>query len=309
MTKEGVILRSTGSWYDIQDVELNRYKGRLRGKFKIKGLKVTNPIAVGDKVAFTVEDTEAKTVIINKIFPRKNYIIRKSAHKTAHGHMIAANIDLAALIVTFAFPKTSLGFIDRFLVSAEAYDIPAMLVFNKKDLLNEEQLAEYEEIKEIYGRIGYPSILISAQDDPELVDLHEVLKDKTVLLAGHSGVGKSTILNILAPEIEQATKEISSFANKGVHTTTFAEMFGIGAKTYIIDTPGIKELGVFDIDDQTLPHCFPEIVAAMKDCKYHNCSHTQEPKCAVIEKARNGEIAPTRYMSYLSILANEDNRR
>ena len=307
--QKGLILRSTGSWYEVANEDGHIYKGRLRGKIKLDNLKVTNPIAVGDYVGFEVEDVAENTVIISKIFERENYIIRKSTHKTGHGHIIAANLDQAFLIATLALPRTSMGFIDRFLVSAESFRIPVFLVFNKTDILSEEGLVLQAELCRLYEKIGYECLQISALEDTNFDLLNQKLHHKKTLIAGHSGVGKSTLLNRIAPNIHQKTAKVSNYSQKGVHTTTFAEMFEIKSQTYFIDTPGIKELGLVDIEGTEVGHYFPEMRELLGKCRYHNCKHFNEPDCAVLKAVKSGEIAVSRYESYLSILSGEDNRR
>ncbi len=305
----GRVFKSTGSWYDVRTEDDKSYPCRLRGKFKLKGFKVTNPIAVGDFVDFYLEDNEEETGVINKIFPRENYIIRKAIKKSAHGHIIAANIDQAILIATLSFPETSLGFIDRFLVTAETFRIPVLLVFNKSDLLRVQEIEKVNEVMEMYEGIGYPCYLISALDEKSMDQFSTLIKGKTSLISGHSGVGKSTLLNNIIPEINQKTKEISQFAKKGVHTTTFAEMFAVDDNSFLIDTPGIKELGLVEIGNEELYHYFPEMRAFIGQCKFHNCTHTHEPKCAVLEAVEAENISLSRYYSYMSMLEGEDNRR
>ncbi|GEO03904.1 putative ribosome biogenesis GTPase RsgA [Adhaeribacter aerolatus] len=305
----GVVIKSTGSWYLVRDADGNLHPCRLRGKFKLKDAKVSNPLAVGDRVTFEREASEENTAIITEIEPRQNYIIRKSTHKTAHSHIIAANLDQALLVVTLVSPRTSFGFIDRFLVTAEAYDIPATIIYNKIDLYDEEDRRYQEAISGLYSQIGYPGISCSAQQEIGLDEVRAVLQDKTSLVSGHSGVGKSTLINLLVPDLELKTSEISDYSDKGKHTTTFAEMFEVNPNTFIIDTPGIKELGLVDIEDNELGHFFPEIRERMQDCKYYNCRHVNEPGCAVVPAVKAGQIALTRYESYRSILAEEDNRR
>lgn len=304
-----LVMRSAGLWYDLQDEAGNILKGRLRGVFKKHKHKLTNPLAVGDYVHFEIEDVEERTALITKILPRENYVIRESTHKKTHGHIIAANIDQALLVATLVLPRTSLGFIDRFLVSTESFGIPTLILFNKMDVLGEDGLEIQEELSELYENLGYECLSISAVEGTSFDQLQEKIKGKTSLLAGHSGVGKSTILNRLDSNIDQKTAEISSFAQKGKHTTTFAEMFVLTDSAFVIDTPGIKEFGILDIENQELGFFFPEIRAVMNECKYHNCSHTHEPGCLVKEMVGSGEIAESRYISYLSILENEDNRR
>ncbi|PWJ41997.1 ribosome small subunit-dependent GTPase A [Sediminitomix flava] len=309
MTK-GLIVRSTGSWYDIFDEENQKsYKGRLRGRFKLKGMKVTNPIAVGDYVHFELENESENTVVITELLKRDNYIIRQSTRKKYHGHVIAANIDQAILIATLVSPRTSLGFIDRFLVSAESFGIPVTIAFNKCDLLLEEDLEYQEQLMALYENLGYNCVAISAltDDDTDIID--ELILGKKSLLAGHSGVGKSTLINRIDPNISQRTDEISTFADKGKHTTTFAQMFQVNDNSFVIDTPGIKELGIIGLEDLTIGHFFPEIKDAMGHCKYHNCTHVHEPNCEVLKRVEGGKIALPRYQSYLSILNSDDNRR
>jgi ribosome biogenesis GTPase len=304
---KGMIIKSTGSWYDILGENGTKYKGRLLGKFKIQGLKVTNPIAVGDEVEF--EHGKDESVIINTILPRRNYLVRKSVHKASDGHLIASNLDQTLLVVTLAFPRTSLGFIDRFLVSSEAFRIPALLIFNKTDLYNNELREIQSELEETYLKLNYKSIKTSIITGEGMDELKNIMKGKKSLFSGHSGVGKSSLLNKIAPQYNIKTSEVSEFANKGVHTTTFAEMYELDHNTYIIDTPGIKELGIFEIGEDELSHYFPEMLELLGKCKFHNCKHISEPKCAVIEKVKSGEIAWSRYQSYLSMMNNDDSHR
>jgi ribosome biogenesis GTPase len=306
---KGLVMRSTGSWYEVLDENKHVWKCRLRGKFKIKGLKTSNPIAVGDRVIFDIEDKLENTGIIHEITQRENYIIRKSVHKTAHGHILAANLDQAVIIVTLNYPRTSLGFLDRFLVSAESFRIPTTIIFNKVDLLSEEEKDYLADLAAMYEEIGYPCAFTSATANIGIQHFEDILKDKISLISGHSGVGKSTLVNQISPDLDLKTMEISTFANKGVHTTTFSTMFEIAENSYIIDTPGIKELGLIDIEKQELSHFFPEMRAMMGKCKYHNCKHINEPKCAVLEAVSEGEIAESRYSSYLSMMDDDDNRR
>lgn len=306
---KGTIIRSTGSWYEVAGEDGKTYKGRLRGKFKIKELKVTNPLAVGDEVEFEMENALEDTVSIDTILPRKNYIIRKSVHKSAHGHLIASNIDQSILVVTLALPRTSAGFVDRFLVSAETFRIPAVLVFNKTDLYGEEGMKLLEEFSSIYSNLGYTCLNTSTVTGEGIESLRKLLKGKTSLVSGHSGVGKSSLVNLLIPGLNLATTEISGFADKGVHTTTFAERFAVEENTYLIDTPGIKELGIFEVGNDELSHYFPEMRAMLNECRFNDCRHVNEPGCAVLDKVKSGEIALSRYESYLSILLGEDNRK
>lgn len=305
----GLVIRSTGSWYDVRNQDGHIYQARLKGKFKIKGLKVTNPIAVGDRVQFDVEDKIENTAVIIDIEPRENYIIRQSVHKTAHAHMLAANIDQAVLLATLTLPRTSLGFIDRFLVTAEAFRIPTTIVFNKADILNEEGLAYQRQIMDMYEQIGYPCLVTSAAEGDGIDSFRQLLEHKITLLSGHSGVGKSTLVNAISPNLNLRTNEVSTFANKGVHTTTFAEMFELSPDTFIIDTPGIKELGLIDIAKEEISHYFPEMRDRLNQCRFNNCLHVNEPGCAVKDAVGEGEIAESRYWSYLSMLEGGDNRR
>lgn len=306
---KGLVMKSTGSWYNVLAENGSVYPSRLRGKFKIKGLKVTNPVAVGDNVVVAEEDDEENTAVITEILPRENYIIRKSTRKAHHGHILAANIDQAILIVTLVFPRTSLGFIDRFLVSAESFRIPALLVFNKSDVLDEDQRELQDAIMDLYEQIGYRGLSISALRAEDVNQLSEHLANKVSLFSGHSGVGKSTILNQIHPDIQQKTSEVSTFANKGVHTTTYAEMFRIADQTFVIDTPGIKELGLMDINEGELRDYFPEMRALLGECKFYDCTHVHEPGCAVRDAVEADRISESRYYNYLSMLQDEDSHR
>ncbi|ELR70382.1 Ribosome small subunit-stimulated GTPase EngC [Fulvivirga imtechensis AK7] len=306
---KGLVLKSTGSWYEVLGDNDRSYTCRTRGKLRLKGFKTTNPIAVGDYVVFSLDEEVEGQGVIDEILPRENYIIRKSVKLKSQGHIIASNIDQAILIVTLAYPRTSLGFIDRFLVTAESFRIPQVLIFNKIDLLDGDARHYLAEIRSLYENIGIQCLEVSALTETGIEDVKDLLKGKKSLISGHSGVGKSTLINKIAPEINQKTGEVSDYAEKGIHTTTFAEMFRIGQDTFIIDTPGIKELGIIDIDKEELSDYFPEMRALQPECKFHNCTHTHEPKCAVKDAVDEGEIAESRYMSYLSILEGDDNRR
>ncbi|MGV3642010.1 MAG: ribosome small subunit-dependent GTPase A [Adhaeribacter sp.] len=306
---KGIVIKSTGSWYVVRDEHGALHQCRLRGKFKLREAKVSNPLAVGDQVTFQTEDQGDNTAVITDIAPRQNYIIRKSTHKTAHSHIIAANLDQAFLVVTLVSPRTSFGFIDRFLVTAEAYDIPVTLVYNKTDLYQASDLEYQQRIDRMYSGLGYPGVAVSALQGSGLAELREMMQNKTSLFSGHSGVGKSTLINLLVPDLDLKTSEISAYSDKGVHTTTFAEMFEVDPQTFIIDTPGIKELGIVDIGGHELAYFFPEMRERMQDCKYNNCRHVNEPGCAVIPAVKAGHISLTRYESYRSMLGEEDNRR
>jgi len=306
---KGQVIKSTGSWYEVKTEAGKVFRSRLRGKFKMEGIKINNPVAVGDWVEIEEEEKGDNSAVITQLHPKTNYIIRKSTRKTGFSHILASNVDQALLLATVTFPKTSLGFIDRFLVSAESFRIPALVVFNKKDLLNQAGIDFCHELIEMYESIGYRGSLISVLDEEGILELTGLLKDKTTLIAGHSGVGKSTLLNILVPGQAQKTGEVSTYANKGTHTTTFAEMFEMDNLTKIIDTPGIKELGLVDMQATEISHYFPEMRAYLGQCKFNNCLHTNEPGCQVLEALEAGTIEVSRYHSYLSILEDYDNRR
>ena len=303
---EGVVIRSTGSFYDVLTADGGKVVCKVRGKIRLEGIKESNPVAVGDRVTF---DLDHDIGSITEILPRKNHILRQSVKKTAHAHVLAANVDQALLVVTLALPRTSLGFIDRFLVSAESFRIPQMLIFNKKDLLDADSLGYQEALMDLYRRIGVGAMSLSAAGD-DFDEVRRILEGKTTLFAGHSGVGKSTLLNKLHPDINQKTGEISDYSSKGMHTTTFAEMFMIGKNTFVIDTPGIKEWGLVDMSEQELSDYFPEMRDLRLQCKFGaRCLHVNEPKCAIIPAVENGKIALSRYDSYLSMLSGKDNRK
>lgn len=303
---EGIVLRSTGSFYDVVTPDGSKVVCKVRGKIRLEGIKESNPVAVGDHVRF---DTDNEIGSITEILPRRNHILRQSVKKTAHAHVLAANVDQAFLVVTLAYPKTSLGFIDRFLVSAESFRIPQTLIFNKKDLLEPDGLEYQNALMDLYRTIGVGVISVSALEEKH-VTLMELLKGKTTLFAGHSGVGKSTLLNKLHPGINQKVGEISGYSEKGTHTTTFAEMFPLDKDTYVIDTPGIKEWGLVDMNEQELSDYFPEMRDLRLNCKFGSrCLHVNEPKCAIIPAVETGQIAISRYENYLNMLSGKDNRK
>jgi len=304
---QGLITKSTGSWYQVQLPDGQRIDCRIKGKFRIRGIVTTNPVAVGDIVDIEMEPDQETGVIIN-LHPRKNYIIRKSINLSKQGQILAANLDQALLVVTLASPRTSLGFIDRFLVTAEAYDIPAALVYNKLDLFSDEGLEILADYQSIYENIGYPCYSVSALEGTNIGQVKALLKDKVTLISGHSGVGKSSLINALLPDLDLRTHQISDWSDKGMHTTTFAEMFELPEGGFIIDTPGIRELGVIDIEKQELGHFFPEMRERMNECRFNNCRHINEPGCAVLAALENGEIELSRYESYLSIYNGNDTR-
>jgi ribosome biogenesis GTPase len=309
MLINGLVMRSTGSWYEVRADSGKVYRARLKGKFKLKGPKTSNPITVGDKVLFSMEDEANQTVVIEEISPRQNYIIRKSVHKTGQGQLLAANVDQAIFIFTYKFPKTSLGFLDRFLVTAEAFRIPVTIVFNKMDLMTEEEKDQVFEWAALYQELGYGILFTSIPENQGMEEFKQMFAGKISLMAGHSGVGKSSLLNKVAPTLHIKTKEISDFAQKGVHTTTYSTMWELGPQTYLIDSPGINELGVMEIQKEELAHYFPEMRALLGQCKFNNCLHLHEPHCVVQQAVKDGEIASSRYLSYFSIFENDDNRR
>ena len=303
----GLVIKSTGSWYQIQDEQGKQYDCRIKGKFRTKGIKTTNPVAVGDWVNFELE-VDQNTGVITELEPRKNYIIRKSVNLSKQTQIIGANLDQAILVVTLASPPTSLGFIDRFLVTAEAYDIPAILVFNKLDLFSDEGLEILAEYKAIYENIGYPCYEVSAAKGTNLDQIKALLQDKVTLVSGHSGVGKSTLINNIVPNVALRTGHISDWSDKGKHTTTFAEMIELPFGGKLIDTPGIRELGIVDIEKQELSHFFPEMRAFLNKCRFNNCVHINEPGCLVLDAVEHGDIETSRYESYISMYNNDDNR-
>lgn len=306
---KGVVIKSTGSWYHVRTEDGRVWQCRIKGKFRIQGIKSTNPVAVGDFVDIEVEDDSISQAVIYNLYERENYIVRKSINLSKQTHVIAANLDQAILVATLAHPRTSFGFIDRFLVTAEAYHIPTIIVFNKIDLLDQEDLDYLLEIKKMYENIGYKVMLCSTITLEGVDNIKSIVKDRTTLISGHSGVGKSSLINLLLPNANLRTSEVSDASSKGVHTTTFAEMYDLPEGGNIIDTPGIRELGVFDLDDDLLSHYFPEMRAELPNCRFNNCIHVNEPGCAVKKAVDENRISLIRYESYLSILAKEDNRK
>ena len=299
---KATVYKSTGSWYVVQNEEGVVLNARILGKFKIDGLTSTNPIAVGDVVTIEEENELEGSVTITEIEDRKNYITRTSpANKHKH-HIIASNIDQSLLFATLKDPKTSQGFIDRFLITSEAYQIPSILVFNKSDLYKEKELEKFAEVKSIYEAIGYKVMGMSIEKNTGVEEVKNLLKNKSTLLSGHSGVGKSSFINIIFPELQLKTQDVSGWSGKGLHTTTFAEMFNLPFGGRIIDTPGIRELGLVDIPKQELSHYFPEMRALINDCQFNNCMHINEPGCAVKEAVKADVIHIDRYISYCNIL-------
>jgi len=304
-TFSGVITRSTGSWYTVWSKDGLKIDCRLKGKFRIKGSTATNPIAVGDRVDAVMLEGE-NTGVITRIHERDNYIVRKATKLSKSSHVIAANIDQLLLVATLAMPWTSAGFIDRMLVTAEAYHIPSILVFNKMDLYDQKQLQYLQQLEEIYEQAEYRCLRVSATQGLGLDELKGIMKDKVSLLSGNSGVGKSTLINKLEPGLDLKVKEVSAYHEKGQHATTFAEMHPLGFGGFIIDTPGIREFGLIDFDRGEVAERFPELRRYMHDCKYNNCTHTHEPGCAVKKALEDGKISPKRYESYLKIFYNDD---
>ncbi|MEP1095483.1 MAG: ribosome small subunit-dependent GTPase A [Cyclobacteriaceae bacterium] len=301
----GLVVKSTGLWYEVL-AEGEIRVARLRGKFKLDDKKITNPIAVGDEVEIEANTQTENEWVITEIKDRKNYIIRQSPRKKGHDHLLASNVDQGVLVVTLKMPRTSTGFIDRFLVTLEAYRVPGVILFNKKDLYGKKELELYEELKLIYEGAGYSVFLTSFLEDTQAI--RHVFTDKRSLISGHSGSGKSTLVNKLVPEAKQEVKEVSSFANKGVHTTTFAELFHLDEKSSVIDSPGIKELSLAEVGSEELSHYFPEMRKYLGQCKFHDCQHYEEPGCAV-KNAVGRDISERRFESYLGILFQDDSRR
>ena len=303
----GTVYKSTGSWYLVKTQEGELYNCRIKGKFRIRGIKSTNPVAVGDRVEFHVEEIGDETVgIISEIEDRKNYIVRKSVKLSKQIHIIAANIDQVFLLITIREPKTYTIFIDRFLATAEAYDIPAVLLFNKIDLYDEEERDELRYLMGIYSEIGYTCLGISAKTGKNLDRVADLMKGKTSVFAGYSGVGKSTLINYVAPELNLRTSEISEQHMQGQHTTTFAQMYDLEIGGRIIDTPGIRGFGMVDMDKDEIGDYFPELLALKADCKFNNCLHLDEPKCAVKEALERDEVSWSRYRSYVQMVTGEE---
>ena len=297
----GRVIKSTGSWYEVRDDAGHVSSCRLRGKIRLDGLRTTNPVAVGDLVNFEKE-RDKETCVIDKILPRTNVIVRKSVNLSKESHIIAANIDQAILVATIAQPRTSTGFIDRFTVTAEAYHIPVVIVFNKCDIYNEEQNALAQEMMQVYNSIGYESFMISAKTGLNCDRLKEIMHGKISMFSGHSGVGKSALVNRLDPNLNIRVGVISEVHEKGKHTTTFAQMYELGFGGYIIDTPGIKEFALFDMEKETLAQRFPEMRALMHNCRFNNCTHLHEPHCAIKDAVEQGIITGWRYENYCNMM-------
>ena len=304
MLLEGLVIKSTGSWYLVLKNDGTKTECKLKGNFRIKGIKTTNPVAVGDKVDFKYLP-DKRIGFITKIHDRHNYIIRRATNLSKISHIIAANIDQALLVVSLAKPRTSTGFIDRFLVTAEAYHIPAIIVFNKLDIYDDKLKLQHEEIVNTYETAGYKCLGVSVYENYQIEKLKELLKDKINLFAGHSGVGKSAIINKIEPRLNLKTKEISAYHEKGQHATTFTEMYQLSFGGFIIDTPGVKEFGLLNFKNTEVSERFPEMRKIMMNCRFNNCTHIHEPGCAVLKALKNGEIKQSRYNNYLSIFNDE----
>ena len=299
----GVVYRSTGSWYDVKLEDGTLIKSRIKGKFRTKGLRTTNPLAVGDYVHLIKNDIGE--YIVDEIQERKNYIIRKSVNLSKEAHIIASNIDLAVLLVTISNPATATGFIDRFTVTAEAYHIPLHIVFNKIDIYSETEKKTLHEWESTYSKANYNNLCISAKTGEGLNKLSALIADKTTLIAGNSGAGKSTLINQIIPNLALKTGNISTTHMTGKHTTTFAEMFDVNESTRIIDTPGIKGFGLVDFKKEELGMYFPEMMALLDQCKFHNCKHINEPGCEVLNQLKQGNLSISRYQSYLSMYQDD----
>ncbi len=305
---KAIVYKSTGSWYLVKTKE-QTLNARIKGIFKIDEITSTNPIAVGDEVEIELESEIEQTAVITQIYDRKNYIARTTPHHGWQRHIVASNLDQLLLFATLKEPRTSQGFIDRFLVAAEAFYVPPIIVFNKADVYRKKEMHQFEERKKIYESIGYSVLLTSMETGEGIDDVKNILKDKTTLIGGHSGVGKSTFINIIVPELMLRTKDVSGWSGKGMHTTTFAEMFDLPFGGRIIDTPGLREFGLTDISKQELSHYFPEMRERLKDCQFNNCIHINEPGCAIKKAVKEGEIAVERYISYCNILESiEDDK-
>ena len=305
---QALVYKSTGSWYQVKNETGDSFNARVKGKFKIDGITSTNPIAVGDVVDIDKEEGE-ESIVITNIHDRKNYITRQSPHNKHLHHIVAANLDQSILLATLKDPKTSTGFMDRFLVASEAYHVPAIIVFNKSDLYKSKEKERFEQIKSIYEKIGYPVYSMSISEDTGVNEVKELLKNKTTLLSGHSGVGKSSFINTIFPENIIKTQEVSGWSGKGLHTTTFAEMFDLPFGGKIIDTPGMREFAMMDIEPHELSHYFPEMKILINDCRFNNCMHVEEPGCAVKAAVEENKISPERYINYLNILGTIENKK
>jgi ribosome biogenesis GTPase len=299
---KALVYKSTGSWYSVKTENGEAFNARIKGIFKIDEITSTNPVAVGDVVEIEMEDVAENTAVITDIHDRKNYIARTTPHRNWQRQIVASNIDQSLLFATLREPRTSQGFIDRFLVASEAFHVPAIIVFNKADLYRKKEMQQLEDLKEMYKKIGYHVLQISMKENRGLDELKNVLYNKTTLISGHSGVGKSTFINAIIPQLMLRTKDVSGWSGKGMHTTTFAEMFDLPFGGRIIDTPGLREFGLTDISKQELSHYYPEMRERLNNCQFNNCIHINEPGCAIKKAVEEGKIFPERYISYCNIL-------
>ena len=299
---QGIVYKSTGSWYVVKDATGKVWNARIKGVMKLDGITSTNPIAVGDVVDFEVENDNENSVVINKILDRRNYINRQSPRHRFQHHIVASNLDQTVLLATLKDPKTSQGFIDRFLVASEMYHIPAIIIFNKADVYRKKEMAQYEVLKEMYERIDYRVLLISIKNNTGFEEVEDLLKNKVTLISGHSGVGKSSFINAIVPQMELRTQDVSGWSGKGMHTTTFAEMYDLPFGGRIIDTPGMREFGLVDVEKHELSGYFPEMRQRLNDCQFNNCLHINEPGCAIKKAVEDGEISEARFFSYYNIL-------
>ena len=306
---EALVYKSTGIWYTAKTPDGRTWNARIKGVLKIDGITSSNPVAVGDRVEMEPENEEAGTAVISAIHDRYNYVNRQSPSNAYQHHIIAANLDQSVLMATLKEPRTSQGFIDRFLVACEAYHVPAILIFNKADIYRKKEMEKFEAWEQMYSAIGYRVLLVSMVDGTGVEALRDLLKDKTSLLSGHSGVGKSTFINAVFPGLSLKTQDVSGWSGKGIHTTTFAEMFDLPFGGRVIDTPGMREFGLVDISRQELSHYFPEMRSRLGDCQFNNCLHTNEPGCAIKKATMDGLIHEDRYVSYCTILDSIDNKK
>jgi len=302
MILKAVVYKSTGSWYTVKDETGKFWNARMKGVFKIDDITSTNPVSVGDKVEIERENEAEHTALITKIYDRTNYINRQSPRAKHQHHIVAANVDLSLLLATLKEPRTSQGFIDRFLVASEMYHVPSIIVFNKADLYKKKEDEKFGQLRSMYEQIGYKVFLISVMNSVGIDELKKGIKNRITLISGHSGVGKSSLLNLIFPELQLKTQGISGWSGKGLHTTTFAEMFDLSFGGSVIDTPGMREFGLVDVTRQELSHYFPEMRERLVDCQFNNCLHVNEPGCAIKEAVANGEINEDRYVSYVNIL-------
>jgi ribosome biogenesis GTPase len=308
MILKGVVYKSTGSWYTVKDETGRVWSARMKGIFKIDEITSTNPVSVGDKVEIEGENETESTALITKIYDRTNYINRQSPRAKYQQHIVAANIDLSLLLASLKEPRTSQGFIDRSLVASEMYHVPSIIVFNKADLHKKKEDERFQQLKAMYEQIGYKVFLISVNSNMGIEELKKELKNRITLISGHSGVGKSSFVNLIFPELQLKTQDVSGWSGKGLHTTTFAEMFDLPFGGSIIDTPGMREFGLIDVTKQELSHYFPEMRERLVNCQFNNCQHINEPGCAIKEAVINGEINEDRYISYVNILDTIEQR-